>query len=205
MVHSPSTASLHDWFRSSLGEYLLARERAWLDQVVPDIFGFHAVQLGLPQFDVLHESRISHRVTVNPEGNAGAGVGVLAQWYELPFETQSVDLCLLPHVLEFTENPHEVLREIDRVMRPEGRILILGFNPWSLFGTRRLLSSKGFPGRRGVGRRSTADDLVRAIPATPVSAGSALGRDPHSLKRLRPEPTGSVAPGRPGPGILDSK
>lgn len=153
MVHSSSNSSpvsgsgssLHDWFHSPLGEYLLARERAWLDQVVPDIFGFHAVQLGLPQFDLLRESRIAHRVTVNADGNAGAPVGVVAHWYELPFEAQSVDLCLLPHVLEFTENPHEVLREIDRVLRPEGRILILGFNPWSLFGTRRLLSSKGFP------------------------------------------------------------
>lgn len=140
-----SVSSLHDWFHSPLGEYLLARERAWLDQVVPDIFGFHAVQLGLPQFDLLRESRIAHRVTVNPEGNAEAGVGVVAQWYELPFEAQSIDLCLLPHVLEFSENPHEILREIDRVLRPEGRVLILGFNPWSLFGTRRLFSSKGFP------------------------------------------------------------
>ncbi len=138
---SSSVASLHDWFQSPLGAYLLERERAWLDHVVPDIFGYHAIQLGLPQFDLLRESRIAHRVTVNPDGNAD----VLAQWHELPFDEQSVDLCLLPHVLEFNPNQHEILREIDRVMRPEGRILILGFNPWSLFGTRRLFSSKGYP------------------------------------------------------------
>ena len=142
---SNSTSSLHDWFCTPLGEYLLARECAWLDQVVPDIFGYHAVQLGLPQFDFLRESRIAHRVKVNLDGNREAGVDVAAHWYELPFDAQSVDLCVLPHVLEFAENPHEVLREIDRIMRPEGRILILGFNPWSLFGTRRLLSSKGYP------------------------------------------------------------
>ena len=138
---SSSPSSLHDWFQSPLGEYLLERERTWLDQVVPDIFGYHAIQLGLPQFDLLRESRIAHRVTVSPAGNAD----VLAQWNELPFDTQSVDLCLLPHVLEFNANHHEILREIDRIMRPEGRILILGFNPWSLFGTRRLFSSKGYP------------------------------------------------------------
>ena len=138
---SSSPSSLHDWFQSPLGEYLLERERTWLDQVVPDIFGYHAIQLGLPQFDLLHESRIAHRVTVSPAGNAD----VLAQWNELPFDAQSVDLCLLPHVLEFNANHHEILREIDRIMRPEGRILILGFNPWSLFGTRRLFSSKGYP------------------------------------------------------------
>ncbi|MEP7156512.1 MAG: methyltransferase domain-containing protein [Betaproteobacteria bacterium] len=133
--------SLHDWFTSPLGAYLLEREQAWLDKVVPDIFGYHAVQLGLPQFDLLRESRIVHKVTVNPDGAAD----VLAQWHELPFDAQSVDLCVMPHLLEFSSNPHEILREIDRIMRPEGRILILGFNPWSLFGTRRLFASKGYP------------------------------------------------------------
>lgn len=136
--------SLHDWFETPLGAYLLARERAWLDQVVPDIFGYHAVQLGLPQYDLLRESRIVHRVSVDPLAG-----DVLAQWNELPFETQSVDLCILPHVLEFSDNPaerpHEILREIDRIMRPEGRILILGFNPWSLFGVKRLWARTGYP------------------------------------------------------------
>ena len=136
-----TTLSLHDWFQSSLGAYLLERERAWLDQVVPDIFGYHALQLGLPAIDLLRESRIAHRVTVDCAGSAA----VMAQSHELPFENQSIDLCLLPHVLEFSQNPHEILREIDRVVRPEGRILILGFNPWSLFGVKKLWTSQGVP------------------------------------------------------------
>jgi SAM-dependent methyltransferase len=141
--------SLHDWFSEPLGTYLLERERAWLDTVVPDIFGYHAIQLGLPQFDLLRESRIVHRVSVAPAA-VGSETGevkphVFAQFHELPFDTQSVDLCVMPHVLEFTEQPHEILREVDRVMRPEGRILIIGFNPWSLFGLRRLWSSQGYP------------------------------------------------------------
>jgi SAM-dependent methyltransferase len=137
--------SLHDWFSSPLGSYLREREHAWLDQVTPDIFGYHAIQLGLPQFDLLRESRIVHRVTVAPEAVGEAKPQVLAQFHELPFDAQSIDLCVLPHVLEFTERPHEILREIDRVMRPEGRILIVGFNPWSLFGVRKLWSSQGYP------------------------------------------------------------
>lgn len=121
--------------------YLLERERAWLDQIVPDIFGYHAVQLGLPGIDLLRESRIVHRMSADPL----PGATVLAQYHELPFETQSVDLVVLPHILEFSTHPHEILREIDRIVRPEGRILILGFNPWSLFGARRLWTSKGYP------------------------------------------------------------
>ncbi len=139
--------SLHDWFHAPLGQYLLGRERAWLDAVTPDIFGYHAIQLGLPQFDLLRESRIVHRVVVAPNLTTldSETTRVLAQFHELPFDEQSIDLCVMPHVLEFAQNPHEILREVDRVMRPEGRILIIGFNPWSLFGVRRAWSSKGYP------------------------------------------------------------
>lgn len=136
-----SKTSLHEWFSSPLGAYLLARERAWLDEVVPDIFGYHAIQLGLPTIDLLRESRIVHRLTVAPE----ASPTVSALFSALPFEAQSIDLCVMPHVLEFAENPHEILREVDRVMRPEGRILIIGFNPWSLFGVKKLWASRKTP------------------------------------------------------------
>ncbi len=133
--------SLHDWFQTPLGAYLLAHECNWLDHTVSDIFGYHAVQLGLPAFDLLRESRISHRVTIAPNERAT----VRAHFHELPLETQSVDLCVLPHVLEFCDSPHEILRETDRIMIPEGRILILNFNPWSLFGLRRATFPNGYP------------------------------------------------------------
>ena len=138
-------ASLHDWFNSDLGAYVLQRERAWLDAVAPDIFGYHAIQLGLPGLDLLRESRIAHRLIVAPNPIDGLQPEVRAQFHELPFEAQSIDLCVLPHVLEFAQQPHEILREIDRVMRPEGRILLIGFNPWSLFGVKKLWTSNGYP------------------------------------------------------------
>src|SRR5687768_566200 len=118
------TNTLQDWFATPLGEYLLAREREYLDEVTPDIFGFHALQLGLPGIDLLGESRITHRLRVA----AVAGGDVLANSHELPFATQSIDLVVLPHALEFAAEPHAILREVDRVMMPEGRIIIVGFN-----------------------------------------------------------------------------
>ena len=129
------TNTLQDWFATPLGEYLLAREQAYLDEVTPDIFGFHALQLGMPALDLLRENRITHRMRVaHLEGG-----DVLAKCHELPFATQSIDLVLLPHVLEFAAEPHAILREVDRVMMPEGRIILLGFNPWSLWGLRSAL------------------------------------------------------------------
>ena len=82
----------------------------------------------MPEYDLLRESRIAHRLKVAPWGE----VHLRAKCHELPIATQSIDLVLLPHVLEFAEEPHAVLREVDRVMMPEGRLVIVGFNPWSL-------------------------------------------------------------------------
>jgi SAM-dependent methyltransferase len=132
-----ATNTLGEWFATPLGQYLLGKERAYLDDVTPDIFGYHAVQLGLPEHDLLRESRIAHRLKAAPWGD----VQLRAKGHELPIATQSIDLALLPHVLEFADEPHAILREVDRVMRPEGRLIILGFNPWSLWGLR---SAMGF-------------------------------------------------------------
>ena len=129
------TPSLHDWYESPLGQYLLEKERAYLDDVTPDLFGFHAVQLGLPEYDLLRENRITHKMRVATIGSPD----VYASCHELPFATQSIDLVLMPHVLEFAEEPHAILREVDRVLMPEGRLIIVGFNPWSLWGLKSAM------------------------------------------------------------------
>jgi len=130
-----ATNTLQDWFQTPLGQYLLEKERSYLDDVTPDIFGFHALQLGMPGEDLLRESRIAHKLRVA----SGGEPDLFARCHELPIATQSIDLVLLPHVLEFADEPHAILREVDRVMMPEGRLLIVGFNPWSLWGLRSQL------------------------------------------------------------------
>jgi len=137
------TNTLQEWLASPLGQYLLEKERAYLDDVTPDIFGYHALQLGMPEVDLLRESRIAHRVRIA----AADHPDVYAKCHELPLATHSIDLVLLPHVLEFAAEPHAILREVDRVMMPEGRLVIVGFNPWSLWGMRSALgfSRNEFP------------------------------------------------------------
>ncbi|MBX3754189.1 MAG: methyltransferase domain-containing protein [Ralstonia sp.] len=68
---------------------------------------------------------------------------VICRYDELPFASQSIDLVALPHVLEFTDDPHEVLREVARVLMPEGRLVITGFNPLSLWGMRQGMRRLG--------------------------------------------------------------
>ena len=135
--NNPSASPLAEWLSSPQGQYVLRWEQAKFDQVCADIFGFHAVQLGDPGFDFLQANRVPHKFRCGQ----GHGVAVTAQLTELPFASQSIDLVLLPHVLEFANNPHQILREVDRVLVPEGHVLISGFNPFSLWGLRRTFGS----------------------------------------------------------------
>lgn len=125
------------WFDSALGSYLLSRELVYFDRAVADVFGFNAVQVGLPAVAFLRNSRIPQRVRCGLEGEAQ----VHADPMFLPFESQSIDLVLLPHVLEFSDNPHQVLREVERILRPEGRMILSSFNPRSLWGIVRALKA----------------------------------------------------------------
>jgi SAM-dependent methyltransferase len=130
------------WWKSAAGQYVLRWEQAQFDAAVSDVFGFHAVQCGAPAVRALRANRMALRVLagmsahVNPQEDA---VAVQVEMFEeLPFETQSLDLVILPHVLEGASDPHQVLREVERVLRPEGRLMVAGLNPVSLWGAHHM-------------------------------------------------------------------
>lgn len=135
---------MHDqqtWLATALGNYLISQEQALFDSAVANIFGFNAVQLGMTDIDFLRSCRMPFML------KAGAKQGAVnCQSTQLPFKTKSIDLLLLPHVLEFSEDPHQTLRDAERVLVPEGHIIISGFNPLSAWGLKRLVAkSKGYP------------------------------------------------------------
>jgi len=134
-----SIPGLDDWLTTPQGRYVLAWEQAKVDALVSDIFGFHGVQLGLPQVDYLRENRIPLRQKAGEWGE----VDVRCDLRLLPFASNTLDLVVMPHVLEFLPDPHQMLREVERVLRPEGQVVIVGFNPLSLWGLRRYV-----PGER---------------------------------------------------------
>lgn len=135
------STTLSGWFTTSLGHYLLQREQAYFDRTVADIFGFHALQVGLPEFAFLGQSRIVSRWTLDYDPPAD----ILADPHALPFAENALDLLVLPHALEFTDDPHLMLREAHRVIRPEGQIVVSGFNPFSLFGAKRYFGRGSTP------------------------------------------------------------
>lgn len=136
------TESLAAWFSSPLGAELLDVELRHFDQEVADVFGFNAFQLGLPGYDFLRANRMQYQSVIALNSPADLRADVCA----LPVQTGVADLVLMPHTLEFSANPHQVLREVSRILMAEGHVIISGFNPWSLWGVRRLGSRSGaFP------------------------------------------------------------
>jgi len=137
-----SIPGLEDWLDTAQGRYVMAWESASVDNAIADVFGFNALQLGLPQRDFLHASRIPLRQTASESGAAD----VLCELTALPFAANSADLVVLPHVLEFAGDPHQILRDIERILIPEGHLIILGFSPISLWGLRNRFDRSGsFP------------------------------------------------------------
>jgi SAM-dependent methyltransferase len=139
--HQSSSASVHDpvqyWACSSRGRKLAAIELAEVARQLPELFGRHFLQIGNwgQGADWLAQSEMLHRavLTTTHTGTGQARVDPLA----LPFASRSIDAILLPHTLEFASSPHTLLREVSRVLSERGRLLMLGFNPWSLLALRR--------------------------------------------------------------------
>ena len=172
-VMSAKNTGLQDWFQTPPGRYLLAWERAQFDSTVADIFGYHALQLGLPELDALSANRMPHRwlatstaTRQRPPGSSGYShanhgnqanqanqanatpdgrldqckatrAALMTDFAALPFAANSLDLVVLPHTLELNVDPHTTLREVERVLVPEGRVVISGVNPASLWGFRQ--------------------------------------------------------------------
>lgn len=151
---SDQIIGLHHWFDSPPGRYLLAWEQARLDEAVADLFGYHAVQLGMPLLDGLRTNRMPNQwlalgqeavgeggMAAEPglreDGTPRQAIALLAEPVALPFAEASLDLVVMPHTLELSIDPHAALREVARVLMPEGRVVISGLNPMSLWGLRQ--------------------------------------------------------------------
>ena len=160
--HKGNPDAWTEWLATPPGRYLLQWEGRQLACAVGNVFGYYAVQLGMPALDALADNRMPHRIRVL-QGTRPVAEGEwqpdlrVADYGELPFASQSVDLVVMPHRLEDCTDPHQLLREVDRVLRPEGRLVVLGINPWSLWGLRQAL-----PGWLGGGFLPHAGALIGA-------------------------------------------
>lgn len=142
-MHIPSDA-LEEWLATPLGRTLLAREQASAGVALEQVFGTQFLQIGHwgPPESFLGLARTQRKALVAEPGASGDFVSHASS---LAIQSDSVDAVLLPHTLEFEPEPHEVLREVDRVLVGEGHLLVLGFEPFSWWSLRHHVSDHGFP------------------------------------------------------------
>lgn len=119
------------WFGGGFGRLVAVREQRECDRESRAAFGFYALQLGAAGRDLLRRCPAQSRACVRPEGG-----DIRARWDELPFESESIDFVIAAHALDAAADPRDALREIVRVLRPEGRLLIIGFNPLGVLAFR---------------------------------------------------------------------
>ncbi len=134
-----------EWLQSPLGAALLQLEVRVVEEALDGIFGEHCLQLGVwgenRTFTRFTRTQRCAVISETPLGEPSA----IGEFHKLPVESHSIDAVLLPHTLDFSDRPHEVLREVDRVLRPNGHIILLGFKPGGLWGLRRLVPGAAMP------------------------------------------------------------
>lgn len=131
------------WQDFSGGEWLKEQEQMLLERYLAKIYGYYLLKLGHLSTEMdCQQSMIRNHINVAAAPNITKGI--VAELTALPIQQSSVDLCLLSHTLDFASDPHQILREVERVLTSDGYIILSGFNPLSLMGIR------GYLGRRRI-------------------------------------------------------
>ena len=133
---------LSKWFKSPLGEVVFAMENDQLKDILPRLFGYHILQFGYyAELNYLTSSRVSNKTILfleDAEIQKSVKTAVRTTAEELPIEMESVDVVLMPHILEYSNDTHRLLREMERILICEGYAIIIGINPFSLWGLYHL-------------------------------------------------------------------
>ena len=138
---APARAGFSAWLKGETGAVLAGYEREIFDRILPGLFGYHIVQIG--QYDGValdSAGRIRNKfeLRLDHDNLPDNRCALLAGAASLPFAAHSVDVVVMPHVLEYVPDPGAVLKETERILVQDGRLIVTGFSPWSLWGLCRL-------------------------------------------------------------------
>ncbi len=151
-----ATEAMSDWYKSPIGAAIGQVLTDRISQRIDDAFGYHAVWLGAnapsvsqaltAHLRIRRISQVASDVRELPPTAAAdkepSVMGLIADYAQLPIDSAAVDLVLAWHVLENHREPHDLLRELDRIVHPEGRLLVIGINPASVWHGQRWLGAR---------------------------------------------------------------
>lgn len=173
--------SFERWYQTPLGRALLADQRACVNSHIAKLAGARQLQVGIShRFPLASGADFAQKIVTTPCWSPAIPEGVaVCDADELPFPGDSMDLVILHHTADFSPHPHQVLREASRVLRGEGAILLIGFNPLSLWGVRKLLSrTRGGPWGGRFLMKSRMEDWLRLLDFSVESSRSCFYRLP---------------------------
>jgi len=133
------------WLDTGAGKVLLREEARQVADAFENIFGDQFLQIGAWGDPAMFRQHARTRRYAVVAARPGPGVDFVSAPEDLAVATDSIDAVFLPHVLETTEDPHAVLREVDRILRPDGHVVVTAFNAWGWWGLRHYLSGRRFP------------------------------------------------------------
>lgn len=131
------------WLDENPGRHLADLETRETGRLMPARYYPVAVQFGSSPAELLDVVNSRRKFRVVAPGEQTGRCVVASDFRALPFGQRSIDLALLPHTLDFVEDPHALLRELTQAMVPDGHVLVTGFQPYSLWGARKWLRLPG--------------------------------------------------------------
>jgi len=128
--------ALGQWAETLNGRTIFEQEQSLLNHAIENLFGYFCVQLGAPTHqNLMSASRIQYKLLVSAElADGQSNIDLHSHFVQadldyLPIGREVVDVVLLPHALEIAADPYYLLRQVDAMLRPEGHMVITGFNP----------------------------------------------------------------------------
>ena len=138
---TPARAGFSAWLKGETGSVLAGYEKEKLERILPGLFGYHIAQIGCFDGGVVDSAgRIRNKIKLrlDDDGFPHDTCALAANAAFLPFAAHSIDVVVMPHVLEYVSDPGVVMNEVERVLVEDGRVIITGFSPWSLWGLWRF-------------------------------------------------------------------
>lgn len=137
------------WLREGLGQRVYALEYKLVAEALIQVFGWQLLQIGAwgDDLGLMDGARTQRKVVLcqEPLTPVPGVMSIRSRLDALAIASDSVDAVLLPHTLEYAVDPHELLREVERILPGDGQLIVLGFRPFSAWGVRNLLAHAGFP------------------------------------------------------------
>lgn len=129
---------VENWTKTRAGQRVIGCERQMVRDMLPELHGYYLLQYSGVGEKLLESTTLEHDFYVSQNEGGSAQI----DYCHLPFRENTLDAVVLHHVLDYVESPHQALREAARVVVPNGYLVVIGFNPWSLCGVRRRFSHR---------------------------------------------------------------